>query len=40
MAKLEVSKNVDGFFIRKGEKYSLLINNPDASVGVLKPPHE
>ena len=25
MAKLEVTKNVDGFFIRKGEKYSLSI---------------
>ena len=34
MAKLEVTKNADGFFIRKGEKYSLSINNPDASIGV------
>ena len=25
MAKLEVTKNADGFFIRKGEKYSLAI---------------
>ncbi|MGP1512011.1 MAG: hypothetical protein ACTTIT_05785, partial [Treponema sp.] len=25
MAKLEVTKNADGFFIRKGEKYSLSI---------------
>ena len=33
MAKLEVTKNADGFFIRKGEKYSLSINNPDASIG-------
>ena len=34
MAKLEVTKNADGFFIRKGEKYSLSINNPDANIGV------
>ena len=37
MAKLEVTKNADGFFIRKGEKYSLSINNPDAERRGIKP---
>ena len=29
MAKLEVTKNADGFFIRKGEKYSLSITETE-----------